>query len=143
SRGDGVVLLPRDKDDKPDLKGWYKEPPPRRDAGQKRFYVRDIEWFVVGDSLENIAAVKRRLMKEGALGTAYCAGKTYLAKDFVHYQPRDAKGKPNHAVAIVGWDDAKVSADEKKQAPKPGAWLIKNSWGEKRGDKGYYWISYH
>lgn len=36
----------------------------------------------------------------------------------------------NHAILIVGWDDSKK------------AWLIKNSWGEYWGEKGYMWIEY-
>ena len=36
----------------------------------------------------------------------------------------------NHAVLLIGWDDAK------------GAWLIKNSWGEEWGEKGFGWIKY-
>lgn len=36
----------------------------------------------------------------------------------------------NHDVVLVGWDDAK------------GAWLLRNSWGEVWGDKGYMWIKY-
>ena len=143
SRGDGAVLLPLGKDNAPDVKGWYKAAPSRLDPAWKRFYARDIEWFVVGDRLENIDKIKRRLMKEGALGTAYCASKKLLSKDFVHYQPPEHKGRPNHAVAIVGWDDNKISAEEDKRAPKPGAWLIKNSWGTKKGAEGYYWISYY
>jgi hypothetical protein len=36
----------------------------------------------------------------------------------------------NHAVLLVGWDDAK------------GAWLVKNSWGKEWGEKGFGWIKY-
>ena len=36
----------------------------------------------------------------------------------------------NHAVLLIGWDDAK------------GAWLVKNSWGEEWGEKGFAWIKY-
>lgn len=143
SRGDGVVLVPSGKDNAPDVTGWFKEPPARLAPTYRRLYVRDIEWFVLGKDLEHIDTIKRRLLAEGALGTAYCVSKTLVSKDFVHYQPREHKDRPNHAVAIVGWDDNKRSADKDRQAPKPGAWLIKNSWGTKKGADGYYWISYH
>jgi C1A family cysteine protease len=36
----------------------------------------------------------------------------------------------NHAILIVGWDDAK------------GAWLIKNSWGNNWGNDGFGWVRY-
>jgi len=35
-----------------------------------------------------------------------------------------------HAVVIVGWDDSK------------NAWLVKNSWSERWGEKGYVWMEY-
>ncbi len=38
--------------------------------------------------------------------------------------------KVNHVVLLVGWDDSKE------------AWLIKNSWGEEWGEKGFGWIRY-
>jgi cathepsin L len=36
----------------------------------------------------------------------------------------------NHAVVIVGWDDAK------------GAWRVRNSWGTGWGEDGYAWVKY-
>ncbi len=153
SRGDGVVTAPLDDKKLPDTLSWYKNTPDRSRTDFKRFYVRDIEWFVIGDNLENIDTVKTRILREGAIGTAYTAG-AFSSKDFIQYQPKDNPRMPNHSVAIAGWDDDKVSSDPTKKFAKPGAWLIKNSWGEQRkdrktgemkdvGDKGYMWISYY
>ena len=142
SRGDGVVAAPLDKEKAVD-KSWYSKVPDRFHPEYQRYYVRDIEWFTMGDNLENIDTIKRRLISQGALGTAMAVSKALMAKDFVHYQPKTSPTKPNHAIAIVGWDDDKVSADPDKQLPKPGCWLIKNSWGTKKGSEGYCWISYY
>ncbi len=144
SRGDGVVLVPPGKDNKIDIAGWYEKAPDRTKPEYQRLYVRDIEWFTIGPKLEGIDIIKKRLMTEGAIGTAMCVSKDYMGRDFFHYQPQDSKSKPNHAVAIIGWDDAKIGRDgTKPAAPKPGAWLIKNSWGRDKGSHGYYWISYY
>jgi C1A family cysteine protease len=153
SRGDGVVPAPCDDKNVADTKSWFSKTPDRAHPEYKRYYVRDIEWFVIGDNLENIDTVKARIMKYGAIGTAYTVG-AFMSKDFIQYQPKDDKRQPNHSVAIAGWDDDKVTADADKKTTKPGAWLIKNSWGEMRknkktgveapvGDKGYMWISYY
>ncbi|MBQ6163738.1 MAG: leucine-rich repeat protein, partial [Clostridia bacterium] len=50
----------------------------------------------------------------------------------------------NHAINIIGWDD-NFSADDFTQNTKPasdGAWLVRNSWGTRFGNDGYFWLSY-
>lgn len=38
---------------------------------------------------------------------------------------------PNHAVAIIGWDDAYAKENFTITPNNDGAWIVKNSWGEK------------
>ena len=53
-------------------------------------------------------------------------------------------GTPNHAVAIVGWDDnySKDNFNSDMRPTKDGAYIALNSWGTAYGNKGYYYISY-
>ncbi len=45
------------------------------------------------------------------------------------FDERD-QGPINHAITIMGWDDAK------------GAWHVLNSWGGDWGEEGYVWVKY-
>ena len=54
----------------------------------------------------------------------------------IPYPARGEKIIGGHAVLCVGYDDALMIGD------KVGAFLIRNSWGEEWGEKGYGWLPY-
>ncbi|NTU59252.1 MAG: cysteine protease [Chlorobiaceae bacterium] len=47
-----------------------------------------------------------------------------------------------HAVVAVGYDDAKLIVNTRSGQKSKGALLIRNSWGEEWGEKGYGWLPY-
>ncbi|MBR4196674.1 MAG: hypothetical protein IKQ95_08200 [Synergistaceae bacterium] len=107
---------------------------------------------------ENRHEIKRLIMNKGGLYVRYwhAGDRKYLNKEHNAYfftdpsksdNQRDRRNDPNkatnHAVLAVGWDDNFPAENFGYDKPsKPGAWLIRNSWGSDWSDGGYVWMSY-
>ncbi|MBE5902232.1 MAG: hypothetical protein E7280_10045 [Lachnospiraceae bacterium] len=106
----------------------------------RAFAVRDVYTYSgadrdgLKDAIMKFGGVTMRVRMEG---TEVFAGKSdslYIASSEL---------TPDHEVCIVGWDDTYSKENFKGDKPSgDGAWLCKNSYGEKGDLKGYFWLSY-
>jgi C1A family cysteine protease len=114
-------------------------PPERTNPDYHYYYVNDIEWYDIGDNLENMDLIKSKIMNYGAISIGFCDYDQFLdIMNYTYYQPPTSPIEITHNVAIIGWDNNKIT-----QAPEKGAWLCKNSFGTGWGLDGYFWISYY
>ncbi len=96
----------------------------------------------VKNGTENIDIIKRAIMENGAVGTSVKGNEEFLNREtWAHYNPNNSN--PNHAVTLAGWDDNFDRHKFLTPAPRNGAWLVKNSWGDDFCDGGYFWVSYY
>ncbi len=75
-------------------------------------------------------AIQEAVLKFGEITTGIVADdklNAYPGNVIECSQPNS--NHPNHLVSIIGWTEE-------------GAWIVRNSWGEKWGEKGYFRIQY-
>ncbi|WP_424358412.1 lectin like domain-containing protein [Methanocella sp. MCL-LM] len=95
------------------------------------------------NSLDN-DNIKAALMTYGAVYITYLADESpeyYDPVNASYYYP--GFYWPNHAVAVVGWDDSYSRFNFPTTPAGDGAFIVKNSWGTAWGDEGYFYISYY
>lgn len=83
------------------------------------------------------SVIKQAIMDHGALFMSM-----YYHNSYYNYSNKtyfsNSGNTCNHGVTVVGWNDTITTS-----ASQPGAWIIKNSYGEYWGDKGYFYLSYY
>ena len=108
---------------------------------QVKSRIYDIVEFPIYNSTDDTTEIKNKLKKfitehgavyagihGAALDSEYCNIKTGAI-----YCDNSTLCPMDHAVSIIGWDDEFKKEDfaEKHQPKKDGAWIVKNSWGDK------------
>lgn len=83
------------------------------------------------EKIGNTQKIKNAIKACGSVGVAICAdGRLGNVKPGEVF--RGNNRSINHEVILVGWDDTK--------SPGKTVWIMRNSWGEGWGDRGYCWI---
>jgi len=99
--------------------------------------LRCTDWWLDAKRIQDWGRVTEDDNKKLCLDVAPLIASMAVYQSFLHYRSgvyhRLGTQDPlvgYHAIAIVGYDDAK------------GAWLLRNSWGTDWGINGYCWIEY-
>ena len=94
---------------------------------------RALAWGYVNeqkpDQIPSVAQFKQALIDRGPLAMPIHGDACFSLYRGGVFNGRSA-GEPNHVMVLVGWDDDKQ------------AWLVKNSWGEQWGERGFGWVAY-
>lgn len=104
--------------------------------------VQEVLYVPGGTSGTDTQNIKYAVMEFGAVASEIYFGKPFFNEvTRAHYYY--GTEYPNHAVAIVGWDDLYPAGNFRTAPPADGAWLMKNNWGPGWGQDGYFWMSYY
>lgn len=130
--------------------------------GDEYAYVGD-KWWRTDTHKDHVKSIKKMILDNGAIYATYFAGNGgSLGNPFYNVYNKktgaiayfdggkdlpyssDMYSNTNHAISIVGWDDnfSKTNFSKKNRPETNGAFLVKNSWGDHWGQKGYFWVSY-
>ncbi len=139
ARWDGPVL----ESDDPYKSAVHPDP----DSVAKQKHVQDV-LILPGKQGTACDEIKYAIMNGGGVATyMYASGwSSYFdeTRDGYYYPDAGAMDS-DHAVLIVGWDDAYPASNFKDgtEPPGNGAFIVRNSWGTGWGEDGYFYASYY
>ncbi|HEX8162059.1 MAG TPA: C1 family peptidase [Pyrinomonadaceae bacterium] len=109
---------------------------PRLPRGSDRIgtaFDRALAWGYVNekkpDEQPSVQQLKQALVEHGPVAVPIHGDNCFSVYRGGVFNGHDG-GDPTHVMVLIGWDDERQ------------AWLVKNSWGEGWGERGYAWIAY-
>ncbi|MCD7873987.1 MAG: lectin like domain-containing protein, partial [Acidaminococcaceae bacterium] len=87
--------------------------------------------------------IKQLITENGIISVGIYAGPEWNDDKITEIYNQDFNLGANHEVGLVGWDDDYefTNYKDKNGQPLKGAWIMRNSWGEKWGNGGYAYVS--
>ena len=123
---------------------------PENILNKDSYHLTDAEYVYLTESNRDL--IKEKIMEYGSGTVSYYACESNEYKKFSNtgnhhytaYYCNDVSKEQNHEVMIVGWDDnyAVTNFNSSCRPGHPGAWLVRNSWGDYNDMNGYFWLSY-
>ena len=108
------------------------------------FHVQDVNQ--VCGSYDNNALIKQMIMEHGGATIGVNSDEKFWNKNHGNLYSHFGGELPptaNHEVTIIGWDDDYAASNFSAKPQENGAWICKNSWGDKTGSDGFFYLSYY
>lgn len=97
---------------------------------------------------KNYQKIKQAVYQTGGVQSSlFTYLKDYTSRDKYYNEETygyyySGEEKANHNVVIIGWDDDYAKENFKQQPKEDGAFICLNSWGERFGEEGCFYVSY-
>ena len=105
-------------------------------------HVQEVSYLPARASSLDNGNIKEALADTGGVySTIYWTSSGYNSSSKAYWYTGGSAS--NHAITIVGWDDAYDRNRFSPPATGNGAFIVKNSWGNSWGSAGYFMISYY